>query len=309
MDSCRSRVGVGFSLLAWVLLGGSACSTGVEGGAGLTFGTSPDPTSEVPDPTSSDTVSDTDPGTGEGTGDGSGSSTDDPSGTGPSPSCNPGATEACYGGAEGTEGVGPCSAGTRTCGDDGTWGSCEGEVLPEDEACNGQDDDCDGTVDNGNPGGGASCKTDQPGACATGTQSCEGGALVCTATPSAEVCDDGVDNDCDGTVDNGCAANDCDPLNPADVCGAGTHCHPTPSGGQCRGETGFNPEFDVCADNNYCMPSFSCFDTPGSTHTYCLQWCRTSDDCNTNSFYCDLNTDEDLFAGGEQWGFCWDGIG
>lgn len=300
------RVGVGFSLVLSALLGSSACSTGVDPGAGLTFGSSPDPTSAVADTTSSDTEFDTDPGTG---GDESGSSTDDDSeGTGSVQPCEPGTSESCYGGAMGTEGVGPCSAGTRTCSADGTWGACEGEVLPGDETCNGQDDDCDGTIDNGNPGGGGSCETDQPGACATGTESCEGGMLVCTSTPSEEVCDDGVDNDCDGTVDNGCAANDCSPLDPADVCGAGTHCHPTASGGQCGGATGFNPEFDVCADDNYCMPGFSCFDTPGNDHTYCLQWCRTNDDCTTGAFYCDLETDVDVFAGGVQWGFCWDGI-
>src|SRR5262245_50348802 len=63
-------------------------------------------------------------------------------------SCTPGATEACYSGAAGTQGVGPCTGGTQTCGSDGTWGPCEGEVVPTGEICaNGVDDNCNGTID------------------------------------------------------------------------------------------------------------------------------------------------------------------
>jgi hypothetical protein len=71
------------------------------------------------------------------------------------------------------------------------------------ETCNGLDDDCDATIDEGNPGGGADC--DLPGlagACATGDSVCVDGALACTQSvfPSAEVCD-GADNDCNGSTD------------------------------------------------------------------------------------------------------------
>src|SRR5256885_4924984 len=40
--------------------------------------------------------------------------------------------------------------------------------------------------------------------CAAGTTACTGGALVCNrnVNPSAETCD-GLDNDCNGVVDNG----------------------------------------------------------------------------------------------------------
>jgi len=48
----------------------------------------------------------------------------------------------------GTRGVGLCKAGERTC-QAGVFGGCEGQVLPAAESCNGADDNCDGTVDEG----------------------------------------------------------------------------------------------------------------------------------------------------------------
>lgn len=60
--------------------------------------------------------------------------------------CSPGAQEACYGGPPGTEGVGLCAGGTRGC-DGGTWGACEGEVVPSPEECGDLvDEDCDGVA-------------------------------------------------------------------------------------------------------------------------------------------------------------------
>ncbi|HMY18963.1 MAG TPA: choice-of-anchor Q domain-containing protein, partial [Polyangium sp.] len=70
--------------------------------------------------------------------------------------------------------------------------------------CDNIDNDCDGVVDDGNPGGGANCTTGQPGACNAGTTACNAGAIVCNATnsPTTETCDN-IDNDCDGVVDDG----------------------------------------------------------------------------------------------------------
>ncbi|WP_437313923.1 hypothetical protein [Sorangium sp. So ce385] len=71
--------------------------------------------------------------------------------------CDPGAVEACpYGGPPGTLGVGACSAGRRTCGSDGRWGACTGEVTPRAEDCaTPADEDCSGGGDCGAviPGG------------------------------------------------------------------------------------------------------------------------------------------------------------
>lgn len=62
--------------------------------------------------------------------------------------CLPGATARCYGGDETTAGVGACVTGRTECVDR-RWGPCVGEVAPRGETCDGQDDDCDGLVDEG----------------------------------------------------------------------------------------------------------------------------------------------------------------
>lgn len=77
-------------------------------------------------------------GTGGGTSTGTG-------GTGLTGTCSPGDETPCYGGPAGTEGEGVCAAGVSKCGDDGTWGPCEGAVVPSAELCaNAADEDCDG---------------------------------------------------------------------------------------------------------------------------------------------------------------------
>ncbi|MEZ4220905.1 MAG: hypothetical protein R3B13_08245 [Polyangiaceae bacterium] len=70
------------------------------------------------------------------------------------------------------------------------------------EICNGQDDDCDGTIDNGNPGGGAACNTGKPDTCADGIMTCADGKLSCKPkTVSTEACNL-LDDDCNGVCDD-----------------------------------------------------------------------------------------------------------
>ena len=77
------------------------------------------------------------------------------------------------------------------------------------ELCNDVDDNCDGKINEGNPGGGSPCDDNCPngvcqGECTPGTTTCVGTSLACIggAGPTLEVCD-GLDNDCDGETDEG----------------------------------------------------------------------------------------------------------
>lgn len=98
---------------------------------------------------------------------------------------------------------GSCEVGEQLCGDDGTYDACVGSVGPADETCNGVDDDCDGSIDEENPGGGGSCGS-SVGACVEGVSTCMAGGLTCVGevTPVAETCNT-VDDDCDGMTDEG----------------------------------------------------------------------------------------------------------
>ncbi|MFK7986869.1 MAG: MopE-related protein [Sandaracinaceae bacterium] len=108
---------------------------------------------------------------------------------------NPGGGGSCG------DATGECGAGIETCVSGAL--ACLGADGPEDEVCNGRDDDCDGMTDEGNPGGGGSCGNDV-GQCTFGTRQCTGGALVCTGGtgPAAETCNS-LDDDCDNNVDEG----------------------------------------------------------------------------------------------------------
>lgn len=124
------------------------------------------------------------------------------------PACAPGATEACYSGATGTENVGPCHGGTRACGDDAQWGPCTGEVVPGGEVCaNGLDDNCSGVSDEEVDLDGDGFTTCAGDCCDSTTDGCQSPALV---NPGAfEAPGNALDDDCDGTIDNVVAAN-CD---------------------------------------------------------------------------------------------------
>lgn len=101
-------------------------------------------------------------------------------------------------------GVGVCSrTGLTSCVSGTLQDSCSpGPPAPNDSICNGIDDDCDGQTDEEYVSQSTLCGA---GPCARhGTTSCVGGTAQDSCVPgqsSAEVCD-GVDNNCDGTVDN-----------------------------------------------------------------------------------------------------------
>ena len=130
--------------------------------------------------------------------------------------------------------VGTCRAGTQTCNTSGTFDSCVAAIGPATEVCDGQDNDCDGTIDNKIASTGLCEKT--IGVCAGKSRACVTGHVETTCTAAsygadfelAETLCDGKDNDCDGQVDEAlpalpCALNAGVCLGASRVCSGGSY--------------------------------------------------------------------------------------
>jgi hypothetical protein len=138
---------------------------------------------------------------------------------------------------------GTCSVGLGVCAASGVTACTAGALVcsattgsPGTETCNALDDDCDGQVDEAGPG---LCPVTGQ-ACSGGACACPSGQSVCNGTCrqlTTEVCD-GVDNDCDGQVDEAltiaCAA-DADGDGYADGAATTQQCPNTarPQAGNC----------------------------------------------------------------------------
>jgi len=134
----------------------------------------------------------------------------------------------CYTGPPGTSSKGICQTGTRKCNANGTYTACVGEITPLPETCNLADDDCNGQVDDlfndaavlancNSPAcdpsfvdAAITCWGPDPGICGAGTLACKPGPKGGTPngcnefihTPAMEICN-GIDDDCNGTIDDG----------------------------------------------------------------------------------------------------------
>lgn len=109
--------------------------------------------------------------------------------------------------------IGECEYGSQAqlCVD-GRWvnqGSCVGAVDPIEEICNGLDDDCDNAFDEiegcCQSGDTQSCGTNNIGECRLGTKTCQNGVwgnCVGAIEPVPEICNDNLDNDCNGVPDD-----------------------------------------------------------------------------------------------------------
>ncbi len=172
--------------------------------------------------------------------------------------------------------MGECAGGKKQC----VNGAITCSKTPSAEQCDGLDNDCNGVADNGDPGGGAKCGTDQ-GECVAGRLHCDlvshtvtcgldcgtvnavdcpvGGITAPFGT--AELCD-AKDNDCDGDFDEdvtpqalcGAAHSFCGGAPTGDpnegLCSQGTATCDGAGGIRCTGAIG--PSFEVCdtADND-----------------------------------------------------------
>ncbi len=134
------------------------------------------------------------------------------------------------------------------------------------EVCDGEDNDCNGKVDDGITG---SACPQQQGVCAGATRLCEGStgwATACTQQAydlhakslgmtyqATETLCDGQDNDCDGTIDEGCACAEGQTRpcgNNEGACQQGTQRCVAGTWGACEGEV--KPTAESCdnADND-----------------------------------------------------------
>ncbi|MFH0711510.1 MAG: LamG-like jellyroll fold domain-containing protein [archaeon] len=107
-----------------------------------------------------------------------------------------------------TCGLGACSHTTQNCLS-GSQEICNPTQGSSTEICDGStDEDCDGSTDEG-----CLCINGETRICGIDTGECQSGTETCTngvwgtcsnqITPSTEICDD-KDNNCDGTIDEGC---------------------------------------------------------------------------------------------------------
>lgn len=173
-------------------------------------------------------------------------------------SCSPGETVTCYSGPAGTQGVGACTAGERTCVD-GVFSDCVGEVVPAVEECgDGIDGDCDNDedrydddCDSGLARLGEPCSAD--GDCDP--------RWTCLGDPDPDRFIDGYcgdDQACSGAANECTADGICADLGDSDYC------------------------LLACGDGVGCRFGYTCANLPEGDA--CIPRCRDDDDC----FFSDL---------------------
>ncbi|WP_257458847.1 hypothetical protein [Archangium lipolyticum] len=193
--------------------------------------------------------------------------------------CRPGTSALC-----GPD-MGECQAGKRPCDTGGAYGPCEGAVSAVDEVCNGKDDDCDGTPDEGLPCDpactictykGRACENGQCGGCldshyengtecipkvglgkgCTENRMCDSGFCVDGICCNVSACDKAPDQ-CFAPVGS-CASGTCQyaPLSTGTLCNDGNACT---SDDKCNGSGACGGTAKACN-----TPPGQCFNPTGT---------------------------------------------
>ncbi|MGM0577006.1 MAG: putative metal-binding motif-containing protein [Myxococcota bacterium] len=204
-------------------------------------------------------------------------------------------------------------------------GAGDPDVAPGlDEVCDGKDNDCDGDTDEGytwtsgrallSPG--EECGL---GVCAGGVVECteDGSAAVCSTADleEEEACGDGLDNDCDGSTDEGCEANDLDgdgwTVDDGDCNDFDSSVHPGAEEPCCQEPIGSEDRLEKCdrncngdvdefcdandADGDGFAPPNDCDDTDPLVYPEAPEKCGDGidQDCFGGDVACDGVTDAD----------------
>jgi hypothetical protein len=173
-------------------------------------------------------------------------------------------------GAACSAGIGACNRdGVQVCTSDGASTVCNAVPgAPVSETCDAIDNDCDGSIDDGT-GRGDACAVGVGECERSGTQVCSAdGGVVCDAVPGApvaETCDD-VDNDCDGSIDNGTGKGDVCTLGVGTCARLGSYVCNSSGGLLCDAVPGA-PSAELCdGEDNDCD---SAIDEDFGVGTFC----------------------------------------
>jgi hypothetical protein len=142
--------------------------------------------------------------------------------------------------------LGSCAAGTQACGTDRRWGACNIQAKGKDTCASGNDDTCNGVVNEGCP-----CVEGQTrpcsdgglvGKCAAGRQTCAAATWgACSIAPAtADTCVLGNNDNCSGPANEGCLCIEGVTTRPCGVCQDGSQtCSSGKTGqyGACSGGT------------------------------------------------------------------------